>query len=185
MEKRQIDFELQSAPALLILDGATQHCCPEALDLLEKNNVKVHFLVPHSSHLTQPLDCLFFKVLKGELKKSQTIYSNLSKSSHRLVHGLSSLSKSIGWYIGLKSWHCAGFLVSLETTILTLFYDLSIILQKVNQIEVEVVVEPTKSKRKREKLFFSLPPRKKKKETPEEGNGEEFSTPSILIEEES
>ena len=96
VEKRQIDFELQSAPALLILDGATQHHCPEALDLLEKNNVKVHFLVPHSSHLTQPLDCLFFKVLKGKLKESQTIYSNLSKRSNRLVHGLSSLSKSIG-----------------------------------------------------------------------------------------
>jgi hypothetical protein len=98
----------------------------------------------------QPLDCLFFKILKGELKKNQPNYTNLSKSSNRLIHGICSLSKSIGWYIGLRSWNCAGFLVSLENPAPTIYYDLSIILGKRNQITEEVIIQPTSSKKKKQ-----------------------------------
>lgn len=173
VEGRRRAFNLPNAPALLLLDGATQHHCPEALALLKGSNVIVHFLVPHSSHLTQPLDCLFFKILKGELKKNQTNYSNLSKTSNRLLHGICSLSKSIGWYIGLRSWHRAGFLVSLEQLVPTLSYDLSIIIKKTNKSTEEVCIQPTSSKKKREKLFFSMPPLKKVRKTLDEEEKEE------------
>lgn len=170
---RRRAFNLPNAPALLLLDGATQHRCPAALDLLKASNVIVHFLVPHSSHLTQPLDCLFFKILKGELKKNRPNYTNLSKSSNRLVHGICSLSKSIGWYIGLRSWHCAGFLVSLENTVPTMIYDLSVILGKRTQSTEEIIIKPSDGKKKRTKLFFSMPPLKKARVAPEEENEEE------------
>ena len=83
------------------------------------------------------------------------MYTDLSKASNRLVHALSSLSKSTGYIIGLRSWHRAGFLVSLEKEVPSLTYDISVILERQNSPMNELKVEATKSKRKREKLFFS------------------------------
>jgi hypothetical protein len=64
-------------------------------------NIEMHFLVPHSSHLMQPLDCLFFKCFKGELRKPRVHYTNLSKTSNQLIYAISFLLKTMGWFIGL------------------------------------------------------------------------------------
>lgn len=164
VEERRKKFSLLNSPALLILDGATQHQSKEIDDALTKANIILHFLVPHSSHLTQPLDCLFFKIFKGELRKTRAIHEDFSKSSNRILHAVSSLSKTIGWWIGLKSWHRAGFLVSLENAKPSLSYDLSVILQKDLAPQNEVKVESLKSKRKREKIFFSESSKRRKKD---------------------
>ena len=66
-ELRRAKFGLPNSQCLLILDGATQHHSFEAREALTRANIQVHFLVPHLSHLTQPLDCLFFKIFKSEL----------------------------------------------------------------------------------------------------------------------
>jgi hypothetical protein len=66
---------------------------------LKNMNIKIHFLVPHSFYLTQPLDCLFFKCFK--LQKPRTHYTDLSKTSNQLIYTISSLSKTINWFIGL------------------------------------------------------------------------------------
>lgn len=155
VRRRRDKFGLQNSRCLLILDGAIQHHSPEITRRLEEENIGLHFLVPHSSHLTQPLDCLFFKMYKSELKRKQQKYTDLSKSSNRLVHTLSSLSKTTGWYIGLRSWHRAGFLISLEKEIPTLTYDISVILERQTAPMNELKVAATKVKRKREKVFFS------------------------------
>jgi hypothetical protein len=36
-------------------------------EALTKVNIQLHFLIPHSSHLTQPFDYLFFKIFKLNL----------------------------------------------------------------------------------------------------------------------
>ena len=155
LKNRRAKFNSPDAKCLLIADGATQHQSEDITTALERANILLHFLVPHSSHLTQPLDSLFFKSLKAELRKSRAKYSDLSKSSNRLVHALSCLSKVTGWFIGLRSWHFAGFLVSLADEIPTVKYDLETILERQNSPVTEVKVKAAASKRKREKVFFS------------------------------
>ena len=51
--------------AVLIMDGCTNHKLEQFLNLLESKNITPVFLVPHSSHLTQPLDLAVFCRLKG------------------------------------------------------------------------------------------------------------------------
>ena len=152
---RQSKYKLPDAQGLLIVDGATQHQSEVISSILEKANIGLHFLVAHSSHLTQPLDACFFKNLKADLKRNCPSYTDLSKSSNRLVHALACVSKTAGWFMGLQSWHHVGFLVSLEKDIPTLFYDLDAILKQQNSPVNEVKVKAIKSKRKREKVFFS------------------------------
>jgi hypothetical protein len=77
------------------------------------------------------------------------------KTSNQLIYAISFLSKTMGWFIGLWSWHRAGFLVSLEDAIPTITYDLSIILERKNTPTNEIKVQVSKAKRKREKIFFS------------------------------
>ena len=45
----------EDAPALLILDGCYAHS-KEILMALQEHHIAFHFLPPHSSHITQPLD---------------------------------------------------------------------------------------------------------------------------------
>jgi hypothetical protein len=122
----------------------------------------MHFLVPHLFHLTQPLDCLFFKCFKGELRKPRVYYTDLSKTSNQLIHAISSLSKTMGWFIGLRSWHHAKFLVSLEDTIPIITYDLSIILERKNTPTNEIKVQVSKAKKARENFFFTFQKNKEK-----------------------
>jgi hypothetical protein len=167
---RRAQFDLGNSRALLVVDGATQHQSLDIINALESANIGMHFLVPHSSHLTQPLDCLFFKCFKGELRKPRVHYTDLSKTSNRLIHAISSLSKTMGWFIGLRSWHRAGFLVSLEDAIPTITYDLSIILERKNAPTNEIKVQVSKAKRKREKIFFSHFKKTKKNEKEDDEN---------------
>jgi ligand-binding SRPBCC domain-containing protein len=64
---RHAQFDLGNSHALLVVDGTTQHQSLDIINALESVNIGMHFLVPHSFHLMQPLDCLFFKCFKGEL----------------------------------------------------------------------------------------------------------------------
>jgi hypothetical protein len=162
-------FDLENSHALLVVDGATQHQSLNIINALKSANI-MYFLVPHSSHLTQPLDCLFFKCFKGELRKPRVHYTDLSKTSNQLIHTISSLSKIMGWFIRLRSWHCAGFLVLLEDAIPTITYDLSIILKRKNTPTNEIKVQVSKTKRKQKKIFFSHFKKTKKNEKKDDEN---------------
>ena len=164
MNDRRMRFKAPNEQGLLIIDGATQHHSPAVTEKLKEANIVLHFLVPHSSHLTQPLDRLFFKLFKGELRKNRVNYSNLSKTSNRILHAVKTLSKTTGWVNGLQSWARAGFIVSLEGEKPTLKYDLSIILKNQYSIPEELEAKPLPSKRKREKLFYSQSKKKKGQE---------------------
>ena len=58
--------------AVLIMDGCTCHKLTPFLTLLASKNVTPVFLVPHSSHLTQPLDLGIFGRLKSIIRNEAT-----------------------------------------------------------------------------------------------------------------
>lgn len=99
-------------------------------------------------------------------------YKDLSNSSNKIIHAVTSLAKASCWVIGLKSWHNTGFLISLEVNNLLVSYDISVILDKNNAPgkEIQVKPKPSPSKRKREKDFFSNLKKKKESEPKETEN---------------
>ena len=63
--------------AVLIMDGCTVHQKPELLQLLRNHRIKPVFLVPHSSHLTQPLDVGIFWRTKNLIRTDTRYAINL------------------------------------------------------------------------------------------------------------
>ena len=63
--------------AVLILDGCSAHFSAQILQLLEANRVKMVFLVPHTSHLTQPLDLGIFGQVKSIIRSNASYVTNL------------------------------------------------------------------------------------------------------------
>jgi len=156
VHERRNRFSLdQSVEAMLILDGATQHYCSEAHDMLKRHNISVHFLVPHSSHLTQPLDCLFFRNLKMELRRHRVQYTDLKRSSNRLLHGLFALMKCQNWILGLRTWQRAGIIFPRYASFPRLIWDLDQILTRDVAPTNVAKTEASGSKRKRTSIFYS------------------------------
>ena len=57
-------------PVVVILDGASPHLSIEAAAYCKANQIQPWLLRPNMTHLTQPLDLVFFADLKKTLKKS-------------------------------------------------------------------------------------------------------------------
>ena len=58
--------------AVLILDSCSCHTNEQYRTLLESKNITMLFLVPHASHLTQPLDLGIFGRVKVLLRDEAT-----------------------------------------------------------------------------------------------------------------
>jgi hypothetical protein len=56
-EQHQLE---QNAPALVTLDNAPAHHFDRMEDLMAQQAIQIHWLPPHSTHLTQPLDLAIF-----------------------------------------------------------------------------------------------------------------------------
>ena len=65
--------------AVLILDGCTCHKMERFQTLLESKNIIMMFLVPHSSHLTQPLDLGIFGRLKNIMRDEASYSVNIKE----------------------------------------------------------------------------------------------------------
>ena len=63
--------------ALLILDGCSSHLGARFQRLLEAHRVTMRFLVPHTSHLTQPLDVGIFGRVKYLIRTNSSYVVNL------------------------------------------------------------------------------------------------------------
>ena len=81
----------ENAKALLILDGCLAHD-KEKLRVLGEHFIDYHFLLPHSSHITQPLDRGIFSYFKRVFK---TTHNNdtQNKVGRRIMRGLNALSQ--------------------------------------------------------------------------------------------
>lgn len=68
-------------PVLLLLDSHASHCSPAVIDCARQNNVILLALMPHTTHLCQPLDVAVYKSFKVALSKlvklGQAVRGNL------------------------------------------------------------------------------------------------------------
>jgi len=80
-----------NASALLILDGCLAHN-EELLKDLSKYHIDYHFLVPHSSHITQPLDRGIFSFFK-RVFKNVSCDDTTNKVGRRMMRGLIALTQ--------------------------------------------------------------------------------------------
>ena len=68
-------------PQLLILDGHGSHVSIEFMRICWESNVFLYYLIPHSSHVLQPLDLSCFSVLKSRYRNQILALSSLSDSA--------------------------------------------------------------------------------------------------------
>jgi hypothetical protein len=76
-------------PAVLIMDGCSAHTTEAFETEAEARNIKIIFLVPHSSDQTQPLDLVTFSLMK-RYYSSQTFDHLPSKQSNQVVKMMGS-----------------------------------------------------------------------------------------------
>ena len=62
-------------PILLIQDGHTSHTSIDLIELARENNIHLLCLLPHTTHVLQPLDVGVFKLFKANFSKACTKYS--------------------------------------------------------------------------------------------------------------
>jgi DDE superfamily endonuclease len=68
-------------PRLLLLDGHGSHVSVEFMKIAWENNVYLFYLIPHSSHVLQPLDLSCFSVLKSRYRRQIALLASLSDST--------------------------------------------------------------------------------------------------------
>ena len=68
-------------PRLLLLDGHGSHVSIEFMRVCWESNVFLYYLIPHSSHILQPLDLSCFGVLKSRYRSQLLALSSLSDSA--------------------------------------------------------------------------------------------------------
>ena len=77
-KKKQYGYK---GKTVLLMDNYGAHNQKRIEDLCKKNNIVLHFLVPHSSHLTQPLDLGIFHILKNKIKERNKFLDLLKEKS--------------------------------------------------------------------------------------------------------
>ena len=148
--------------ALVLIDGASAHSSSKLDDLLTKNNIKLMFIPPHSSHITQPLDLLVFSLFKKQIVKITTRIE-LNLLSKRIVLALKAIHMATNFLDIISSFSLAGFVVNLEPGKEKLSFDLSKILKNDRAPDNEIKNEKNKRKKKRTKLKAGTPKAKKQK----------------------
>jgi hypothetical protein len=61
---------------ILLIDGHGSHATDEFMLKCIKNNIKLVYLIPHSSHVLQPLDLTCFSLIKSRYRRE---IANLSR----------------------------------------------------------------------------------------------------------
>jgi hypothetical protein len=95
VKQQRLKYSLADDKALLIMDGCTAHNDPLFLEILSDNNIEPFYLLPHSSHLTQPLDLVIFSALKSSYRKFITKYKALPVSLQQMLSVLSAYDKAV------------------------------------------------------------------------------------------
>ena len=104
-------------PRLLLLDGHGSHATTEFMWKCFQNNIFLYYLIPHSSHVLQPLDLACFSPLKSAYRAHLLKIANLDDSAPikkiRFVQyyelarraGLSIMNAQAGWRAsGIYPW---------------------------------------------------------------------------------
>jgi hypothetical protein len=109
--------KLHGRRAALVMDGFDGHDSPEIQKLLEQFLVKVVWLLPHSSHLTQPLDLVTFSRFKASLHTTRLdwmpegILGPKDVSPKRLLKDIVALTRVLDPFTSIHAWARAGWTV--------------------------------------------------------------------------
>lgn len=148
--------------ALVLIDGASAHASTKLDALLAKNNIKLMFIPPHSSHITQPLDLLVFSTFKRLMLKISTSIQ-LSPLSKRIILALKAIYMATNFLDILSSFSLAGFFMDLEPGKEKLCFNLSKIMKNDRAPDNEIKNEQNPRKKKRTKLKAGTPKARKQK----------------------
>ena len=73
--------QCNNAPHLLLLDNHGSHISVEFMKICWQHNVYLYYLIPHSSHVLQPLDLSCFSPLKSRYRQDIAALATLSDSA--------------------------------------------------------------------------------------------------------
>jgi DDE superfamily endonuclease len=117
---------------LLLMDGHGSHTSTQFMWKCYENNVLLVYLIPHSSHVLQPLDLACFSPLKSRYRKQLTELAKFDDSApvkkmQFLLHynkarneGLSPLNMKAGWKAaGIHPWNPPRAIRSSQVTRMT------------------------------------------------------------------
>jgi len=119
--------KLKEEPSVLMMDGFSGHTSDQVLKLLQSKNIIPLWLVPHSSHLCQPLDLVIFSTWK-RLKKSCRVDNLPTTQAVRLLRGLRSLDQATDFHNVIASFRRAGFTANNSFNPPTIDFDINVIL---------------------------------------------------------
>ena len=125
--KRRIKFNLENAPALILMDNCSSHINEQINLLCLDNNIKQITYPPHSSHLLQPLDLLLF----GLAKKKQyvgTIYEGYPDVVQRVSNIINSIQRAGISNNVRSSFRRAGIEQNMDTTPATMKINFELII---------------------------------------------------------
>lgn len=93
--------------AVIIMDGLSAHYSHAFLEECKNQNVKVMFLVPHSSDQCQPLDLVIFSLLKRFYSRS-TFDKTFSKQTQQVIKMLGAWYQSTAPHLIQSAFRAAG-----------------------------------------------------------------------------
>jgi len=109
-------LNLKDNKLFLIQDNMSAHVDGGVQTLLKQHNIEPFELVPHSSHLLQPLDQGTFSQWKALMKKVYETDMQLTKRSFRIYNGLRCFEKVSGFFDIMQSFRHCGFFLNLVKT---------------------------------------------------------------------
>jgi hypothetical protein len=122
IEARRQQFDYQG-PVLLLLDGLGSHHTDNFLQQCANRNIKVKFLVPHSSDQTQPLDLLTFALMKQRFSSSK--FCRLSNAqSNKVVRMLGAWFAASAPHHNVEAFMTMGLIPEIEGEIFYLRVDM-------------------------------------------------------------
>lgn len=113
IEKARIKLNNQDAPAAIIYDGHKSHISNDLSSLCAEKKIKFFLLPPHSSHLLQPLDQVFFRKTKAEYG-NLTGFPNVSVYSGRIQKIFTALQCAANYQTIILSWRHVGIIPVIE-----------------------------------------------------------------------
>ena len=95
---------------VIICDGCSAHLGDEVKQALEEiGNIKLIFLPPHSSHITQMLDAALFSSLRRKYSSTPKDENLNSKFTQKMVRIKKAYQASVNEELIRSSWEAAGF----------------------------------------------------------------------------
>lgn len=150
---------IPTAWAGLAMDQFSGHNSDRIRHKLEANKIKVVWLPPHTSHLTQPLDLVTFGIFKSSKSNRGFEYIE-NKQARRLMRDLEALDKATAWTTNTNAFWKAGWHVDRDSNPFNLCHHIAKVLEHPRAHESahkrRAAEEKKEATAKRRKLKFGM-----------------------------